>query len=57
MVVMDAQSMIYLVMFWHMVNMGLQVEICAREVVWRVNNMRKPMIFYDDLDHLNIIVL
>jgi hypothetical protein len=40
-----------------MVNMGLQVEICACEVIWKVNNNRKPMIFCDVLYHLNVIFL
>jgi hypothetical protein len=49
--------MIYLVLLLCMVNMGLQVEICVREVVWRVNNNRKPVIFCDVLYHLNVIFL
>jgi hypothetical protein len=36
---------------------GLQFEICAREVIWRVNNSRKSVIFYDVLYHLNVIFL
>jgi hypothetical protein len=37
-VVIGTQSTIYLVVFLHMVNMGVRVEICAREVVLMVNN-------------------
>jgi hypothetical protein len=33
------------------------VEICARKVIWRVNNNKKPMIFRDVLYHLNVIFL
>jgi hypothetical protein len=40
-----------------MVNMGLQFEICARGVVWKVNNSIKPVIFCDILYHLNVIFL
>jgi hypothetical protein len=36
---------------------GLKVEIYAREVVWRVNNSRKPATFCDVLYHLNVIFL
>jgi hypothetical protein len=39
--------MIYLVVFLRMVNMGVQVEICARKVIWRVNNNRKIVNFCD----------
>jgi hypothetical protein len=40
-----------------MVNMGAQIGICARKVVWRVNNNKKPVIFCDILYHLNDIFL
>jgi hypothetical protein len=49
--------MIYLVLLLRMVNMGVQVEICAREIVLRVNNNRKPTIFCDVLYPLNVIFL
>jgi hypothetical protein len=49
--------MIYLVVLLCMLNMGVQVEICAREVVWRVNNNRKPTNFCDILYCLNVIFL
>jgi hypothetical protein len=55
--VIGAHSMIYLVMFLCMVNKGVQVEICAREVVGRVNNNKKVGIFCDVLYHLNVIFL
>jgi hypothetical protein len=51
------RSMIYHVLFLHMVNIGLQIEICACGFVWRVNNSRKPEIFCDILYHLNVIFL
>jgi hypothetical protein len=40
-----------------MENMVVQVEICARKFVWRVNKIIKPMIFCDILYHLNAIFL
>jgi hypothetical protein len=49
--------MIYLVVLLRMLNMGVQVEICVREVIWMVNNNRKPMNFCDILYHLNVIFL
>jgi hypothetical protein len=54
---LSARSTIYLVLFLHMVNMGVQVEICAREVIRRENNNKKPTIFCDVLYHLNVIFL
>jgi hypothetical protein len=36
---------------------GLQVEVFVCEVIWRVNNSRKPTIFYDVLYHLNVVFL
>jgi hypothetical protein len=47
----------YLVVLMCMLNMGVQVEICAHEVVWKANNHRKPVIFCDVLYHLNAIFL
>jgi hypothetical protein len=32
------QSMIYLVVLLHMLKMGVQVEICVGELIWKVNN-------------------
>jgi hypothetical protein len=49
--------MIYLMVFLHMLNIGVQVETCVCEVIWRVNNDRKLVIFCDVLYHLNIIFL
>jgi hypothetical protein len=40
-----------------MLNMGVQVEICAREVVWMMNNNEKPTKFRDILYYLNVIFL
>jgi hypothetical protein len=56
-VVIGAQSTIYLLLLFCMLNMGVQVEIFAREVFWRVNNSRKPAIFCDVLYHLNVMFL
>jgi hypothetical protein len=49
--------MIYIVVFLCMVNIGVQVEICAHKVILMVNNSRKPVIFCDVLYHLNVIFL
>jgi hypothetical protein len=49
--------MIYILVLLCMLYMCLQVEFCAREAIWKVNNIRKPMIFYDVLYHLNVIFL
>jgi hypothetical protein len=51
------RSTIYHVLFLHMVNIGLQIEICACGFVWRVNNSRKLEIFCNVLYHLNVIFL
>jgi hypothetical protein len=56
-VFISVQRMIYLVFFLHMVNTGALIEICACEVVWRMNNSRKSTIFCDVLYHLNVIFL
>jgi hypothetical protein len=45
------------VVLLHMVNMGVLVEICVREVVGRVNNNGKLVIFCDVLYHFNVIFL
>jgi hypothetical protein len=47
----------YLVVLLHMLYMGLHDEICACEVIWMVDNNRKPTIFCDVLYHLNVIFL
>jgi hypothetical protein len=47
----------YLVVLLHMLNMGLQIEICAREVVWMVNNSKKLVNFRDILHCLDVIFL
>jgi hypothetical protein len=47
----------YLVVFLHMLYMSVQVEFCVHEVLWRVNNNRKPMKFRDILYYLNAIFL
>jgi hypothetical protein len=49
--------MISLVFFLHMVNMGLQVEICVCKFIWKANNNIKLVIFCDILYHLNVILL
>jgi hypothetical protein len=49
--------MIYLVVLLCMINMGVQVEICALEVVWMVNDDEKPKNFCDILYCLNAIFL
>jgi hypothetical protein len=56
-VVIGAWSMNYLVVLLHILNMGIQVEICAREIVLMVNNSRKTMIFHDILYYLNVTIL
>jgi hypothetical protein len=48
-VVIGAQRMNLHMVFLHMVNMGVQVEICARKGFWRVNNSGKPTNFRDIL--------
>jgi hypothetical protein len=53
--VMDTQSTIYLVSLFHMINMGVQVEICAREVIYRVKKNGKPTNFCNILYCLNVI--
>jgi hypothetical protein len=40
-----------------MLNMGVQVQICAREVIWMVYNNRKPTNFCDILYCLKVIFL
>jgi hypothetical protein len=57
MVVIDALSMIYLVVFLCILYVGVPVEFCVREFVWRENHNIKRVIFYDILYHLNIIFL
>jgi hypothetical protein len=49
--------MIYLVVLMCMINMGVNIEICVREIVWRVNNNEKPTKFRDILYYLNAIFL
>jgi hypothetical protein len=56
-VVIGAWSMNYLVVLLHILNMGIQVEICAREIVLMVNNSKKTMIFHDILYYLNVTIL
>jgi hypothetical protein len=55
--VIDARSTIYLVVLLCMLNMSVQIEICAREVTWRMNNNGKPTNFHDILYCLNVIFL
>jgi hypothetical protein len=47
----------YLVVLLRMLNMGVQVEMFAHEVVWMVNNIKKTTNFHDILYHLNVIFL
>jgi hypothetical protein len=56
-VVIGAWSMNYLVVLLRILNMGIQVEICAHEVVLMVNNSRKTMIFRHILYCLNVTFL
>jgi hypothetical protein len=45
------------VVLLHMLNMGVQVEMFAHEVIWMVNNIKKTTNFRDILYHLNVIFL
>jgi hypothetical protein len=56
-VVKGVWSMIYLVVFLCMLNMGVQVKICAHEVVWMVNNNEKVANFHNILYRSNVIFL
>jgi hypothetical protein len=47
----------YLIVLLRMLNMGVHIEICACEVVWRVKNSGKPAKFRDILYYLNVIFL
>jgi hypothetical protein len=50
-------SMHYLMVLLHMLNMGVHVQICVREVVWMVYNNKKLVNFYDILYYLKVIFL
>jgi hypothetical protein len=57
-VVIGAQSMIYLVVLLHMLNMGVQVEICARESHLDGEQQQKTNEFLRHfIYHLNVIFL
>jgi hypothetical protein len=47
----------YFMVFLRMPNMGVQVQICALEVVWMVYNNKKPVNLCDILYCLKVIFL
>jgi intracellular sulfur oxidation DsrE/DsrF family protein len=47
----------YLMVLFHMLNMGVQVQICAREVIWMVYNNKKLVNFCEILYCLKVIFL